>query len=529
MSVPADTADPSASNTGAAPQHAITRLRTLVTAAEAYPVFERCFLNAQTEIRMSFRIFDLRTKLRSAEARQIGETWFDLIAHTLRRGVAIHVVLADFDPIAATQLHFGTWRSVRQFTFLAEAAPIDRLTVAAARHPARASFWPRLAGHMMLRRHLVTLIARINALAPQQRRRIIQQLPGLRPYRTRDAMRLGPQWHLPHLFPVTHHQKLAVFDRTHLYIGGLDLDERRFDTPSHGRSAPQTWQDVQCLVEGPVVQAAQTHLERFLEVVENRSAPAPKTPGFLRTISSRPVRQRLRIAPRTRINEVEGAHLSGARQAERLIYLETQFFRDRKFARALAQRARACRSLHLILLLPVAPDDVAFSWSQSGDARFGEFLQSRCLRILRRGFGARLLVVSPVKPRKSDSDGRDALEDAPIIYVHSKVSVFDDSRAIVSSANLNGRSLRWDTEAGLDVTQSDQIAALRSSVMGAWLPADADPAYTAPATAFDAWLDLAASNAEARPETRRGLIVPHDPKPARRFGRPMPGMPDEIV
>ncbi len=43
---------------------------------------------------------------------------------------------------------------------------------------------------------------------------------------------------------------------------------------------------------------------------------------------------------------------------------------------------------------------------------------------------------------------RDRLGGAPMIYVHAKVSIFDRSAAIVSSANLNGRSLRWDTEAG---------------------------------------------------------------------------------
>ena len=40
--------------------NAITRFEPLVTAAQAYPVFERCVLGAETEIRMSFRIFDLR-------------------------------------------------------------------------------------------------------------------------------------------------------------------------------------------------------------------------------------------------------------------------------------------------------------------------------------------------------------------------------------------------------------------------------------------------------------------------------------
>ncbi len=521
--------DPKPASEAAKAGAAITQFRPLVTAAEAYPVFERCVLNAETEIRMSFRIFDLRTRLRSAEAQAIGKTWFDLIAHALHRGVTIHMILSDFDPIAATQLHFGTWRSMRQFAFLAEVAPVDRLHVTAARHPARVGFWPRVLGHAMLRRHLAALIARVNAQPAPRRHRVILQLPGLRPYRSPDATRLGLTWTLPQLYPATHHQKLAVFDRRQLYIGGLDLDERRFDTPDHERAARQTWQDVQALVEGPVVEAAQRHLESFVDAVETRGPPDAAAPGFLRTLSARPRREGLRMAPATRINEIEAAHRAAAKRAERLIYLETQFFRDRGLARALADRARACPSLHLILLLPAAPDDVAFSGSQSGDARFGEFLQSRCLRLLRRGFGARMLLVSPVRPRQSDSEDRDALQDAPIIYVHSKVSVFDDNRAILSSANLNGRSLRWDTEAGLDITQSDQVAALRTAVMGAWLPKDHVSAATHPDTAFEIWRDLAFENAETPPKRRRGLIVSHDPKPARIFGRPLPGLPDEIV
>jgi phospholipase D1/2 len=50
---------------------------------------------------------------------------------------------------------------------------------------------------------------------------------------------------LPRLHPATHHQKLAVFDRRRLYIGGLDLDERRWDTPEHDRPGAETWQDLQ--------------------------------------------------------------------------------------------------------------------------------------------------------------------------------------------------------------------------------------------------------------------------------------------
>ena len=49
------------------------------------------------------------------------------------------------------------------------------------------------------------------------------------------------------------------------------------------------------------------------------------------------------------------------------------------------------------------------------------------------------------------------------------VSIFDGAAAIVSSANLNGRSLRWDTEAGVLLTDPDTVASLRQRLMAHWL------------------------------------------------------------
>ncbi|NJM81477.1 MAG: hypothetical protein HC844_02405 [Tabrizicola sp.] len=62
----------------------------LLTAAEAYPALERAFRAAEREIWAGFRIFDLRTRLCSPEAMSVGQTWFDLVAHTLKRGVEIN-------------------------------------------------------------------------------------------------------------------------------------------------------------------------------------------------------------------------------------------------------------------------------------------------------------------------------------------------------------------------------------------------------------------------------------------------------
>ena len=127
--------------------------------------------------------------------------------------------------------------------------------------------------------------------------------------------------------------------------------------------------------------------------------------------------------------------------------------------------ARAEPGLRMILILPAAPDDVAFEGNTALDARLGEFLQAQSLRILRKGFGLRLFVGGAAQPRRSRARGRARFKGAPMVYIHAKVSIFDDARAIVSSANLNGRSLRWDTEAGVAIQRPVVIHDLRLRLM----------------------------------------------------------------
>ncbi|WP_243730847.1 phospholipase D-like domain-containing protein [Rubellimicrobium sp. CFH 75288] len=536
-----------------------TRVEVLVTAAEAYPVLERAFLGARREIWASFRIFDLSTRLRSPEAQAVGETWFDLIVHTLRRGVDIRMVLTDFDPIARPSLHRGTWKAVRQFMGAAEAAGpgAGRLRITAAMHSAvtgvlpRTVFWPQIAARL---RAIVTWL---NGSESHARSALLRDMPGLRDWLV--SPKTGPLrarlWGVPVLYPATHHQKLAVFDRRLLSIGGLDLDERRWDTPEHNRPGAETWHDVQLMVEGPIVAEAQAHLETFLDVVAGRADPPPQR-KLLRTVSRRRSASWVRFGPEELLHEIYDAHLMLAARAERLIYLETQYFRDTRLARALAQLGRERPSLSLILILPAAPEEVAFGGFAGLDARFGEYLQARSLRLLEDGFGSRLFVGGAAQPRRKarrgdgpqaagpegsrgpetadehcvpEARGRDRLKGAPIVYIHSKVSVFDDKAAIVSSANLNGRSMRWDTEAGLLLDDPAQVVALRERIMRHWLPRDPEPALLDPARAIGAWRNLALSNARQPPDRRRGFLLPYDLDAAERLGRSIPGVPEEMV
>jgi phosphatidylserine/phosphatidylglycerophosphate/cardiolipin synthase-like enzyme len=512
-------------------------VETFVTAAEAYPALERAFLSAEREVMAGFRVFDLKTRLRSPEALAIGATWFDLMIHTLRRGVEVRIVLSDFDPVARPRLHRATWRTVRMFWAAAEmAGPGARLVVIPSMHSAVAGIWPRLLFWPVVQSRLVRVAGWLRRKAGAHRMRALREMPGVsRLLAAKDALPRPRLFSLPPLYPATHHQKLAVFDGRRLYIGGLDLDERFYDTPEHHLPGHETWHDVQLMLEGPVAADARAHLAGFLDIIAGDAPPkdpAPERAGvrFVCTLSRRRLRGAWRfISPEPVVHEIETAHHAAADRAERLIYVETQYFRNRRLARHLAEEARRKPDLRMILILPAAPDDVAFEGSTGLDARLGEFLQARCLRILRRGFGRRLFVGGAAQPRRTRARGRAQLKGAPLIYIHAKVSIFDDHTAIVSSANLNGRSLRWDTEAGVALTDPQTITGLRQRLMAHWLPEGAGADFFDPDRAVQAWWALAARNAKLPPEKRRGFLLPYDLKSAEDFGRAFPLVPDEMV
>lgn len=509
-----------------------TGARLLVTAAEAYPAFEHLVLRASRSVTACFRIFDPDTRLRSRRARAVGDTWADLLVGAMRRGVRVDLAISDFDPVHRPELHLASHRAARRLRDATEAAGLSgQLHLQCLWHPARSGLLPRLLLTPLEWIRLGRLADRINNLSDDERTAWLADAPGLtRLLRTGTDGRLRVRRdRLAPMIPGSHHQKLAVVDGEHLYIGGLDLDERRFDDPDHGRAGSRTWHDVQLILSGPVAAEAEAHLRACSDECAGRQAPAPRR-GLLRTLSRKRHPLVPMIGPRPLVKEIAARHLAEIRRARELIYIETQFLRDRRIARALAERARNCQELGLILVLPAAPEDVAFDGNRGLDARYGDYLQTRCLRRIRRAFGDRLALVSPAQPRGVPPDaGRATLHGAPLVYVHAKVSVFDGSCAIVSSANLNGRSLAWDTEAGIALTAPEAVAALRDRLMRHWLPENALPEMLDSQDAPAAWRNLAQRNAETAPGKREGFILPYPEKPARRFARPAPGVPPEMV
>ncbi len=507
----------------------------LITAAEAFPLLERRAASAAREVSLLFRVFDTRTALRDEAARELalseggGEDWAALLLAVARRGVKVRLQVSDFDPIGGAALHREAWASLRHLSArAAEAGGGPRIEAMAARHPAGlGAFWRRVfAGRA--RRELKHIHAREENA-----------------FETHPSLRAAAEASPPRLFPVTHHQKIASVDGDFALVGGLDFDERRWDTPDHDRPAAETWRDVTLAVEGPaaaeVARAGaaiwsdaaaewrarddRAPLPSLAEPREWRAEPEAEADPLLEVVMTRsaPAGGPLAFAPRRTDDGTERAVLGLIGSARRFLYVETQFIRCARVVGALVAAARGAPELELVLVLPFAPEAYAFEGRRDTATRHGEALQFRTLTRLRDAFGERAVILSPAKPaRRTEADDFVA-HGAGAVYVHSKVLIADGAAALIGSANLNGRSLRWDTEVSLVWRDEAQVRAFQARLAESWLGEPEGPVDRA-AT----WRQAARLNAAKPPDLRNGFLLPHDLKRPARFGRIFPLLPDDL-
>lgn len=492
-------------------------LTPAITAAEGFPALERLAASAERELVMSFRILDPGTRLRSPELREQGlETWADLLATVARKGVAVKLILADFDPVFTSELHRLAWASASGF---AEAMQ-GEVSVLCAPHGQAAGWVWRLAMRGRIRRSLQAMRNEApTALTPVQRESL----------RGRLILR-----------PATIHQKFAVADGTYCIIGGLDINERRFDTPEHDRPAEETWHDVSMRVDDPDFSAAlRLHFAETWNAALDCGAPCltgraermdirrrPQTPPDLRLVRtfSAPCTGAVRLGPKATVTEHEKVTLDLIGEAQRHIYLETQFLRHRPIAQALAKAAGRHTDLQLVIVLPPAAERVLFEGHDGWDARHAQALQWEAMEILSRAFGDRLALISPARIAAADAGAAHILGAEPI-YVHSKVTLVDDRVGLVGSANLNGRSLRWDTEASILFRRPDDARLLRRRLAAIWL---GERAETQDSTRARTWRQAALANAAREPAERESLVLPYPRATARGFSKRLPALPADM-
>jgi phosphatidylserine/phosphatidylglycerophosphate/cardiolipin synthase-like enzyme len=270
----------------------------------------------------------------------------------------------------------------------------------------------------------------------------------------------------------SHHQKFVVLrhpGRPELdiaFVGGIDLCHSRHDGPDHDGDPQRQpmaavygprppWHDIQLAVRGPAVADIETV---FRERWEDPAPPTRNPVGWVSELMHRDDRapgrlpqqlpdpaasgqtnvQLLRTYPNRRRGypfapdgerSVARAYNKVIGRANRLIYLEDQYFWSTSIVTCFADALRANPQLHLIAVIPHHPDQ---------DGRFSE----------PPNLVGRQQAMNELSAAGGDRVGVYGIENhrGTPVYVHAKVCIVDDVWASVGSDNVNRRSWTHDSE-----------------------------------------------------------------------------------
>jgi phosphatidylserine/phosphatidylglycerophosphate/cardiolipin synthase-like enzyme len=266
-----------------------------------------------------------------------------------------------------------------------------------------------------------------------------------------------------HPLGCSHHQKVAVFDDHLAVCGGIDVADRRWDTPEHRDDDPrrvqpngkpyEPWHDVTMLLAGPVGAAlADLGKERWKRATktdlhelkgEGENWPADLQPDF-ENVEVAISRTRAEYDGVEELREIEQLYLDMIKAAKRFIYFENQYFTSGRIAAAIAERLNEDCPPEFIMVMP-----------EKGDGWLEQMAMD----------AARVVLVREISKAKHGKNFRIYVphtKGGTPIYVHAKVAVMDDRLLRIGSANLNNRSMGLDSEC--DVTIDCALPANRSAV-----------------------------------------------------------------
>jgi phosphatidylserine/phosphatidylglycerophosphate/cardiolipin synthase-like enzyme len=285
----------------------------------------------------------------------------------------------------------------------------------------------------------------------------------------------------------SHHQKALIVDDALAFCGGGDIGPDRWDTEGHLDDDPRraktrhahgndendfdSRHEVMGLVTGPPASAlGALFRDRWARATDEQIAAPPASAATwpasveaqFHDIAVGVSRTYGRWRSQPEIREAERLHLAGIAAARRCIYMENQYFTSPLIAGALARR----------LAEPDGPEVVLIGTEHSPsyfDQATMDRTRVRFLETLRRADAyGRLRAYSPVTTL-----GR-------IIIVHAKLTIIDDRLLRIGSANLNNRSLGFDSECDMSFEAAgppasaahEQIHALRTRLLAHWLGCD---------------------------------------------------------
>ena len=285
----------------------------------------------------------------------------------------------------------------------------------------------------------------------------------------------------------SHHQKAIIVDDAVAFCGGADIGPERWDTPAHRDDDPRrsktshahgaseadfdSRHEVMGVVSGaPARSLGDLFRERWLRATGEPMTPPPQTtpvwPASLdhhfTNVSAGLSRTNGAWRGFPEIREVERLYLDSIAAARRSIYLENQYFTSPLIAAALARRLSESKGPEVVLIgTEHSPSYFDQATMDRTRVRFLDTLK-------RADKHGRLRAYSPVTAL-----GR-------IIIVHAKLAIIDDDLLRIGSANINNRSMGFDSECDLSFEAGGssaartrrQIAGLRTRLAAHWLGCD---------------------------------------------------------
>ncbi|HEY6410469.1 MAG TPA: phospholipase D family protein [Ktedonobacteraceae bacterium] len=288
------------------------------------------------------------------------------------------------------------------------------------------------------------------------------------------------------------HQKTAIVDGTHAFVGGIDMlielngDYDRWDTHFHHYSSPlrsneddhnpHNWHDAHAIIEGPAVGDVERNFrQRWNDVVQRHAwdsqllvpvhpIPPPVESASLVQVARTIPAHTYSFAPENGIQDIAQLYANALSNAQHFVYLENQYFWTHAFygidlpflgtdspdmERNIRELAAALqRGATVALVLPDHPN-AGRAFTDAGLARLREEAPEAAAQGRIQAF---CLAAS------SEVDGE---EDYRPIYVHAKVTIIDDLWSTVGSANLNNRGMRDDTEMNVATLDAELARGLR--------------------------------------------------------------------
>jgi phospholipase D1/2 len=294
-----------------------------------------------------------------------------------------------------------------------------------------------------------------------------------RPFEEAAPGQVHFQFDAHHATGGSHHQKLAVVDSNVAFVGGLDLNADGWDERAHrahdpdrrdsGQEPHDPYHDLQAYLVGPVAaELAKYFAHRWHEATgEELLLPPPATtfPRIARGVRLNPAPVALSRNESKTLQDGDSEHeilhlfCDAITKAERLIYLENQYFSSREVFQALVGRMRDAGRPRLAIVL-VLPKQL-FSWVETAAMDPPRLTMLDRLREVADETGHRLGVYYPV------ACGGQA---EVAVKIHSKLLLVDDRFLTVGSCNVSNRSMGLDSELNVswEATSPDDHEMVRS-------------------------------------------------------------------